>query len=421
MHLSHQIKLNPTKAQEVLLRKSCGVARKSFNWGLNKWNEMYMNNEQPSAFTLIKFQNSIKKEEFPYFSEVSKNAPQYALHDLNDAWKHYFRKLKSGEIEKEKAAYIKKRLSKGLVVNENKLQDYGKPKFKKKGVDTDSFIAVENKEQFKQKDKKIRLPRIGWVKCAEDLRFKGKVNNVTIKRIADMWFAVISIEIESPIKAPIASDNQATIGVDVGIKMMLVLSDGTAFENPRALKSNLKGLKRLQKGLFRKVKGSNNRYKNQMRIARKHYRISNIRKNAIHQATTFIVNNYDKIVIEDLNVSGMVRNHNLAQAISDVSFGEMRRQLAYKALWQGKELVVADRFFASSKLCSCCGNKKDTLTLSERIYKCENCGLSIDRDLNAANNLAAYRPTPKFGGSEACGESSVRASMKQEVKLVLTT
>jgi putative transposase len=183
----------------------------------------------------------------------------------------------------------------------------------------------------------------------------------------------------------------------------------------------MRSLKRLQRGLSRKVKGSKNRRKQQMKVARKHYCISNIRKNAIHKATTEIVKKYDRIVIEDLKPNNMAKNHNLAQAVNDVSFGEIARQLAYKCLWNGKELVKADQWFASSKICSCCGNKKDKLKLSERIYKCENCGLETDRDLNAAKNLAAYRPTSEKEGSKACGvpdsssEKKRRGTKKQEI------
>lgn len=165
-----------------------------------------------------------------------------------------------------------------------------------------------------------------------------------------------------------------------------------------------------------------------MKVARKHFRIASIRKNAIHQATTEIVKKYDKIVIETLKPVNMVKNHNLAQAVGDASFGEISRQLAYKAAWAGKELVKADMWFASSKTCSCCGNKKVTLKLSERVYNCANCGLSIDRDLNAAINLANYCPTPKFGESEACGadssslksKSKRRSAKKQEINSLTT-
>lgn len=379
---AHEIQLIPTKAQKTLLHKSFGVRRYSYNWALAKWKEMYENGEKPSAYTLVKLQNKIKREEMPFFMEVSKTAPQYAIHDAEKAFKGFFVK---------KSKY---------------------PRFKKKGV-KDSFVAVENKEQFKMKEHRIRLPRIGWVKCHENLRFEGKVNNVVVKRIADKYFAVVNIEVSEEI--PTVSENQVTVGVDFGIKDMLILSDGTVYKNPKALKSNLKQLKRLQRSLSRKMKGGSNRYKAQMKVAKKYYKISCIRKNSIHQATIAIVKNYDRIVIEDLNVKGMVKNHKLAQALSDVSFSEIRRQLEYKCKWNGKELIVANRFFPSSKTCSNCGSKKDKLKLSERIYKCESCGFELDRDLNAARNLANYSPTDKLSERYAFGDGSSAFTLSPSV------
>lgn len=372
---AHKIKLYPTKAQEELLRKSCGVARYSYNWAVTTWKEMYECGGKPSGYTLVNLQNQLKRDNWPWFMEVSKTAPQYAIMNLERAFIN---------MRKEGTAY---------------------PKYKKKG-DRDSFVSIENNEKFSQDNYRIRIPRIGKIKCSENLRFEGKVNKVVVSRIANKWFASINIEVpeSAPLKRNESGDNQA-IGVDFGIKTMMVLSDGTLFENPKALRNNLRRLKIRQRRLSKKQNESKNRRKAKMNVAKIHYRISCIRSNAIHQATTAIVKKHDKIVIEDLNVAGMVKNRCLAQSVSDVSFGEIRRQLAYKAQWSGKELVVADRWFASSKICSCCGHKKTELKLSERIYKCENCGIEIDRDLNAAKNLAAYRPTPKSGGSYACGGS----------------
>ena len=392
MYKAHVIKLYPTKSQEILFKKSCGVARYSYNWALCKWKEMYENGEYPSAYTLIKIQNSIKREETPFFLEVSKTVPQYAIHNLQSAYKKFF----------------------------NKTSKY--PIFKKKGQ-RDSFVAIENNIVFKQENYKIHIPRVGKIKCAENLRFKGKVNKVTIKRVANLWFAVISIDVKE--ETLLVSKNQTTIGVDLGIKTMLVLSNSKVFDNPKALKSNLKRLKQYQRSLSRKQKGSNNRRKQQIKLARLHYKISCIRNNAIHNATTYIVKNFDKIIIEDLNVSGMNKNRKLSKALIDVSFGEIRRQLEYKSNWLGKELIIANRFFPSSKLCSSCGNKKETLKLSERTYICENCGLEIDRDLNAAINLANYCPTQKDCECEASGELSsivekqFSSSMIEEIKLNL--
>ena len=391
---AHEIKLYPTKTQDLFFRKSCGVRRYSYNWALNQWNELYEKGEKTSAYSLIKHLNSIKYNEFSWMQETAKTCSQYAIHAVEAAWNNYFRELKKGN------------------------KNAGKPKFKKKGKSKDSFVAVENKKQFKQQDFKIWIPRLGWVKCAENLRFSGKVNNMTVKRIANMWFVVINIVI--PKEASAINENQVIVGVDLGIKSMAVTSDGKVYENPKALAKGLRNLKHQQHSLCRKEKGSNNRHKQQIKVARAHYKIACIRKNALHKSSSEIVDNADVIVLEDLNVKGMVKNHNLAQAINDVSFSELRRQIEYKAEWAGKEVIIADRWFASSKICSCCGSKKEKLTLNERIFKCDNCGLEIDRDYNASLNLANYGTLLKPNGSKSCGgeirpNKSLASPMKQEI------
>ena len=387
---AHKIQLNPTKTQKVFFAKSFGVARFSYNWALNKWQEDYKNGIKQTAYSLIKHLNSIKNKEYPWMQETGKTCSQYAIHNLESAYK---------KMWKEKAKY---------------------PKFKKKGM-KDSFVAVENKEQFKQIDFKIWIPRLGWVKCHENLRFEGKINNVVVKRIADKYFAVVNIEVISN-ETLITSDNQTVVGVDLGISSLAVLSDGTVIENPRALRINLKRLKRHQRNLCRKVKGGNNQKKQQMIVAKLHYKISCIRKNAIHQATSMLINNYGTIVIEDLNVKGMIKNHNLAQSIVDAGFGEFRRQLTYKTKWNGNTLVIADRFYASSKICNNCGNKKETLKLSERTYKCSCCGYVDSRDSNAAKNLANLALPTNRGNVKPVEQTQVSnlldsVAMKQEIIL----
>jgi putative transposase len=378
---AHQIKLYPTKKQEQFFKCSCGVARFSFNWALAKWKEKYEAKERTSAYTLIKELTAIKRTEYPWMLEVGKTCPQYAIHHVESAFKRFCKK---------QTKY---------------------PKFKKRGV-CDSFVTVENKNNFKQKNKKIWIPRLGWVKCAENLRFDGKVIDVIVKRIADMWFAVINIHTIIPNKIPIISENQVIVGVDLGIKALAITSNNEVFKNPKALKSRLSSLKYHQRRLFKKVKGSNNKYKQQIKVARLYYKISCVRNSAIHEATKKIVDNADVIVLEDLNVKGMIKNKKLSQAISDVGFGEFRRQIEYKAKWQGKKVIIADRYFASSKTCSCCGFKKDELKLSERTYVCLNCGLVIDRDLNAAINLAKYGSTQGICESNACGVGSSVVEMQ---------
>ncbi len=372
----HKIQLNPTIKQQELFIKSCGVARFTYNWALHKWTEDYKKGVRQSAYSLIKHINSIKRYEFPWMMEVSKTCCQYPIHNLEYAFK---------KMWKDK---------------------YGHPKFKKKGV-KDSFISVENNAAFKQSNKKIWLPRIGWVKCHEDLRFEGKINYVAVKRVASKWFAFVNVDIYNDTTT--ISKEEGVVGVDLGIKTMMVTSNGTIYENPMALKRTLKTLKRAQRSLSRKKKGSSNRKKQQNKVANIYYRISNIRKDAVHKATTDLVNKFGTIVIEDLNVKGMVKNHNLAQALFDVSFGEIRRQITYKCKWKGVNLIVADRFYPSSKTCSCCGIKKETLKLSERLFRCDACGISIDRDMNAAinlKNLAVGALSIVSGEVKPCGADS---------------
>ena len=222
----------------------------------------------------------------------------------------------------------------------------------------------------------------------------------------------------SPIKG-------SSVGVDLGVKTLATLSDGTTFANPRALGRRLRKLKRLSKSLSRKKKGSKNREKAKLRLAKMYLKIFNIRQDTLHKLTTHLAKSHSKVVIEDLCVSGMMKNRRLARVIADVGFFKFRRQLEYKCQWYGSELVVASRTFPSSKMCSRCGHRKKELSLSEREYHCEECGLVIDRDLNAALNLVAVS-LPET--ENACGEE-VRlltdslnlqraASMKQEPNII---
>ena len=378
---SHIIKLYPTFRQVRFFKESCGVARFSYNWALNRWQELYSENGNGvGAYRLVKELNTIKREQYPWMLRVGKTCPQYAIHNLERAYKNFF----------------------------NKKSKY--PKFKKKGV-KDSFVAVENQYSFKQQNGKIWIPRLGWVKCAEDLRFKDcKINRVTVKRIADMWFAVVNVETH---ETPVMSKSQAVIGVDLGIKTLATASDGRTYENPNALKKYLRLLKIRQKALSRKQKGSNKREKQKVRVSRLNYKISCTRDSALHRVTRELVNSAKTIVIEDLNVSGMVKNRCLSQAISDVSFGEFRRQLEYKAGWASVEIIVADRFYPSTKRCSNCGNVKADIKLSERLYICNNCNSRIDRDLNAAINLLNY--TPEFGRIQARGDDARPVGTKADI------
>jgi len=244
----------------------------------------------------------------------------------------------------------------------------------------------------------VTLPKIGRVKMKEALRLKGRVISCTVSHVAHKWFASFQVEIEHQVPS---RENQAAVGVDLGLKSLAVLSDGTVFENPKALRSNVQKLKRLSRSLSRKRKGSANRKKARVKLARLHYRIGCIRKDALHKLTTFLTRTFTVIGIENLNIRGMLKNRKLSRAIADVGMHEFKRQLEYKAVLHGSQVVVADRWFPSSKTCSECGCIKPTLELSERSWQCFDCGAEHDRDHNAAKNLKIFAESTSV---TACGE-----------------
>jgi putative transposase len=367
IHRAHKIRLCPNNKQANYFARACGCARFAYNWGLSEWQKQYKAGEKPTPYGLKKYFNAIKKKEFPWISEVTKCAPEGAFVNLGKAFQGFFQNVKAGKKP-------------------------GYPRFKKKGK-KDSFYIANDKVQFD--GKRVRIPKLGWVGIREALRFDGKILSATVSKTAGMWF--LSVNVESEVPDPIA--NGPVLGVDVGIKALAVASDGREFENPKALRAGQSRIRLLQKSVSRKQKGSQNRKKAIHKLQRQHYRVSCIRKDAIHKATTTITKSCSVLGIESLNVQGMLRNHKLAGALSDASLSEFHRQIEYKSRWNGVSVVRADPFYPSSKTCSACGSIKADLKLSDRTYECA-CGFKIDRDLNAALNLrdlavgstvAAYR------------------------------
>jgi putative transposase len=354
----YKTELRLNNKQRTLCLKSAGVARFAYNWGLRiKQDEYKATGKSPSAIDLHKRLNVLKKTDFPWMYDVSKCAAQEALRNLDKAFENFFRRVKAGETP-------------------------GYPKFKSKKRGVGSFRMTG---AIHVTATHIQLPRLGTLRLKETgyLPTDAKILAATVSEKAGRWFVSIQVEEERP--QPM--QNNAVCGVDVGISALATLDNGTQFENPKALSQLQEQLKRLQKRVSRKVKGSQNRKKAVKRLARLHYRIACVRKDAIHKATTTITKSFGVIGIEDLNVSGMVKNHSLAGAISDASFAEFHRQLAYKADWTGGQVIKADRFFPSSKTCSACGMKKDDLKLADRLFVCTHCGLTLNRDVNAALNL----------------------------------
>ena len=243
----------------------------------------------------------------------------------------------------------------------------------------------------------LKLPRIGRVHCMENVydRVNGaRLVRITVSRRAGHWYASLTVERDSA-PAPASSPKGGAVGVDLGVKHLATLSDGAVIPNPRALGARLKALRKAQQALSRKVKGSARREKAKKRVARLHARVADVRADAIHKATTMIARNYSVVCVEDLNVAGMVKNHHLARSLSDAALGEFRRQLEYKTARTGAVLRVVDRWFPSSKTCSNCGVVKAKLSLSERVFHCDDCGTSMDRDLNAAVNIQVAGSAPE--------------------------
>ena len=273
----------------------------------------------------------------------------------------------------------------------------GFPKFKSKDRATPRFAYTTGSFGLIEGDPKaLKLPRIGRVHCMENVTARvgdARVLRMTVSKRAGRWYASLTVEREEP--AVRRAPKGGAVGVDLGIKTLATLSDGTVIKNPRYLRKAERKLKRAQKVLSRKTTGSKRRAKARAKVARLHAHVANQRGDAIHKATTWLTQTYSEISIEDLNVAGMAKNHHLAKAVSDAAFGEFRRQLEYKTARSGAALRVIDRWYPSSKTCSKCGAVKAKLSLSERVFHCDACGLSIDRDLNAAININVAGSAPE--------------------------
>lgn len=402
MLLSFKTELKPNNQQITSFRKHCGVARHAYNFGNAVILEALRLREEdksvkiPSAIDLHKKLVAEVKSANPWYYESSKASPQQALAEVRKAWDRCFKKTSK------------------------------QPRFKKKGKSKDSFYLEQGtiaKPGISNDGKRIKLPKIGWVRLAEPLPVSA-THNCVISRTANKWFVAIKCEVEKP---PVAAD-RPTVGVDIGIKELAVTSDGRVFSNPKAYRRMSKRMKRLQRAVSRKTKGSSNRAKAVRALARIHARVANIRKDAIHKLTTYLAKNHSVVRIEDLHIKAFLKNHKLAGAIADCGMYEFKRQLEYKVEKFGSQLILVDRFFPSSQICSNCGNHRHKMPLKNRLYECPDCGHSEDRDLNAAKNIdrwfeGIFIPERSEAVSStvlACGadkplKSHLEAVMKQEI------
>ncbi len=355
--LAHKIRLAPTSSDEAYFRQACGVSRFTYNWALDAWKKAYEAGEKPNGWMLKKRFNALRKAEFPWTYDVHRDCTARAFDNLQNAFQNFFRRLKVGEQP-------------------------GYPKFKKKGRCRDSFRIANYLCRIE--GKWLKVPRLGWVKMQESLRFSGKIMSATVSRTADYWFVAIAVDTEVITQSP---KTKGVVGVDLGISVLATFSDGQKVQHSDKWKRLEQQIRRLQKSVSRKQKRSVNRQKAVIRLARKHYKLACLRNDVLHKTTTELVAGWNTIVVEDLNVQGMLKNHCLARAISRQGWNEFYRQISYKCVIHDRALIVADWFFPSTKTCSDCGTVKP-IALSERRYKCDTCGLVIDRDLNAAINLS---------------------------------
>jgi putative transposase len=386
---SIKVRLELNHEKRSLAAQHAGTARYAYNWGLERSQQAYQaSGKRPTAVDLHKEWVVFKNTEATWAQSVSKCAPQEAFRHLNTAYQRSFQ-----------------------------MKHVRLPKFKKKGQ-RDRFYLEGS---IHLKGNRIKLPRFGWVKCSERLPHGVAVKNVTVSRQAEHWFVSFKIPYSKTLQK---AANQSIIGVDLGIKTLATLSDGQTVAHQRPYRQQKRKLRLAQRQARKKyIRGksdqnqSQNYKKAQAQVAKIHYKIACVRKDALHQVTTRLAKNHSEVVIEDLNVKGMSRNHKLASAILDGGFYEFRRQLTYKCGWYGSKLTVVDRFYPSSKTCSGCQKVQKELSLKERTYCCEHCGLEIDRDLNAAINL---RNQAVSYTASACGvfkppnDSFVRDTMKQE-------
>ena len=371
MKRSHRVALKPTPEQESLFSQNAGYARFAYNWAVGEFKAGLDVGEWLPDQTLRPRWNVVKGSIAPHGAMLSQNAAKYAIIDLGqaaDTWGAHRRRVKAG-------------LRSGRRV--------GFPRLKRRRQEQ-GFRADNGPDTVRVDGKVVILPKIGRVAMVEDLRFHGSIREVTVNRTARTWFACFCIEDGQ--QAPPVKPGP-TIGVDVGVGAMAVCSDGTTVENPKALATGLKRLRRLDKAIARsrnvhdRSSHSNRRERLYARRRRLHARVVNVRNDNHHKATTAIAKSFGRVVVETVNVSGMMRNRKLARAITDAGMSGFLTKLEYKCVWYGAEFVKADRWFPSSKLCAHCGWKNDDLTLSDREWWCGGCGALNERDYNAAVNL----------------------------------
>lgn len=370
MKRAYKYKIKPTMKQQHQLLQAFGCARFIYNWGLDKKTKAWTNEHKSiSYFELAKELTQLKQtEEYKWLKEVSSESLQQSLRNLDNAYTQFFKAKK------------------------------GFPKFKSKKHSKDCVKFIMN-VGFDFDNWRVKVPKCGWVKLCENKAFdlsNSKIGTLTVSRdkCGDYWCTII-VEDNAPQKSKTKISEETSVGIDLGIKDYAILSDGMKYSNPKYYENDRLKLKVLQQKFARTQKGSNRHQVMRLKVARQYRKITNSRIDFLHKLSTDLIKKYDTICLENLNVEGMMKNHNLALAIQSASWGEFVRQIKYKSNWFGKNVIFIGRFEPSSKTCSKCGYVKSDLTLKDREWVCPICGKHHDRDVNAAVNIKRFALNPQ--------------------------
>lgn len=353
---AYKFRLYPNQDQQTLIAKTLGSCRYIFNHFLNKWNITYKTSNKGLSYSECSKELPILKIQLPWLKEVDSTALQTTLRHLDIAFKNFFKKRN------------------------------GYPKFKSKRNKTQSYTSKFTNNNIRIENKYIKLPKLGNVKFKQSKKVKGRIISATVRRTSsNKYYVSLLVEEAKPI---VFNKTNSQVGIDLGLKEFLILSNGETVPNIKSYQSLEYKLVKLQRSLARKEKGSSNYYKNKIKIARIHEKIANIRLDYLHKVTTALVKNHDFIAIETLDVNNMLKNNYLSKSLSDASFSKFAELLIYKANWYGKTVIKVGRLFASSQLCSSCGYKNAKVkNLSVRKWTCPKCQIKHDRDLNASINI----------------------------------